>query len=141
VLVVDAQAVVRAFGSGGSVEHRPPPPDLLRALAAADWVKASRAEAGALDGAGLTCGLIVTDGARGSSLTQGGSTVRVEAFPAREVDPTGAGDCFLAGFVAGLLRGWNARRAARFGAFCGALTVEQHGVPRLTRDRLEAFPG
>jgi sugar/nucleoside kinase (ribokinase family) len=37
------------------------------------------------------------------------------------------------------LRGWDPGRAARFGAFCGALAVEQHGVPRLTREDFERF--
>jgi 1D-myo-inositol 3-kinase len=86
-------------------------------------------------------GLIVTEGAQGCVVVQGVSEISVPAFAAREVDPTGAGDCLLAGFALGLLRGWSAVRAARFGAWCGARAVEQHGVPRLTREQLQSFPG
>jgi 1D-myo-inositol 3-kinase len=89
----------------------------------------------------LDCGLIATDGARGCTVVHGGAATHVPAFPARQIDATGAGDCLLAGFAAGLLRGWDPARAARFGAYCGALAVAQRGVPRLTRAQLEAFPG
>ena len=51
----------------------------------------------------------------------------------RAAVPTGAGDCFLAGFAAGLARGLDPLRAARIGAYCGARAVEQIGVPRLTK--------
>src|SRR5438309_12062171 len=36
---------------------------------------------------------------------------------------------FLAGFAVGLLRGWPAARAARFGNWCGARAVEVAGIP------------
>jgi 1D-myo-inositol 3-kinase len=141
IVVVDAQAIVRGFGDAGRIEHRSPTPEMLRALRSVDWIKASRTEAPALPRTGLGCGLIVTDGARGCSLAWEGVTVRVDAFPAEEIDPTGAGDCFLAGFSVGLLRGWDALRAARFGAHCGALAVGQHGVPKLTPEDFDRFPG
>jgi 1D-myo-inositol 3-kinase len=141
VVVVDAQAVVRGFASDGRVVHRAPPAEVLQALRRADWIKASRDELAVIPGAQLDCGLIVTDGAHGCSVVYAGGETRVPAFPAREVDPTGAGDCLLAGFATGLLRGWDPARAARFGAYCGALAVEQHGIPRLTREQLDAFPG
>jgi 1D-myo-inositol 3-kinase len=141
VVLVDAQAAVRGFESDGGVVHRPPPADVLEALRRADWIKASRDELAALRAAQLDCGLIVTDGAHGCSVVCAGAETRIPAVSAREVDPTGAGDCLLAGFAAGLLRGWEPARAARFGAYCGALAVEQHGVPHLTREQLEAFSG
>src|SRR5205814_1449429 len=82
-------------------------------------------EAGALDPASLRCAAIVTDGERGCVLVQDGREIHVPAFEAREVDPTGAGDCFLAGFAVGLWRGWDPPRAALFGNVCGALAGTQ----------------
>jgi 1D-myo-inositol 3-kinase len=141
VAVADAQAFVRRVDpDGGRVHTAAPDPSLRAQIDRLDWLKLSRTETAALDPSTLQrCGALVTDGDRGSILLQGGRETRVPAFPAREVDPTGAGDCYLAGFVWGLLRGWPPERAALFGSFCGALAVSQHGVPRLTLADLEAF--
>jgi 1D-myo-inositol 3-kinase len=141
IAVADAQAFVRRVDSaGGRVHTAPPEPSLRSEIDRLDWLKLSRSETAALDPSTLKhCRALVTDGQRGSILLQGGRETRVPAFPARELDPTGAGDCYLAGFVWGLLRGWDPERAALFGSFCGALAVAQHGVPRLTRSDLDAF--
>ena len=57
-----------------------------------------------------------------------------------EAEPFGAqshlGDCFLAGFAFGILRGLNPARAARFGNYCGARAVETVGVPKLVAEDL-----
>jgi 1D-myo-inositol 3-kinase len=141
IVVADAQAFVRRVDpDGGSVRTVPPAPSLRAEIDRLDWLKLSRSETAALDPSTLKrCAAIVTDGDRGSILLQNGRETRIPAFPAREVDPTGAGDCYLAGFVWGLLRGWQPERAALFGSFCGALAVSQHGVPRLTLADLDAF--
>jgi len=101
-------------------------------------LKASR-RSGGVDLAALRRKLIllVTDGPRGSTILRGTSEVHVAAYPARERDPTGAGDCFLAGLAVGLSRGfrWS---AARIGAWCGARAVEHVGVPRLTAEEARA---
>ena len=44
-----------------------------------------------------------------------------------EVDPTGAGDCFDAGFIGGILEGMPIREAAQLGNACGALAVSAKG--------------
>ena len=139
IAVGDAQAFVRHVDPAGRVEVGPPEPSLRAQIDRLDWLKLSRSEAKALDPSSLRCGAIVTDGERGCVLLQDGREIRVPAFEAREVDPTGAGDCFLAGFAAGLWRGWDPARAALFGNFCGALAVAQHGIPRLTPEDLAAF--
>ncbi len=56
---------------------------------------------------------VVGWGEEGASyLTRGGSTRRVPASPpARIVDTLGAGDCFNAGVIDGLVRGWDPERA------------------------------
>ena len=141
VVVADAQSLLREISPAGEVLLRTPPPDALELV---DVLKASRAEAETLDLAVLRgrLTLVVTDGARGCSILRGTSEIHVDAFPAREVDPTGAGDCFAAGLAAGLSRGLSIEVAARLGAFCGARAVEHVGVPRLTPHEARAFaPG
>jgi 1D-myo-inositol 3-kinase len=139
ILIADAQGFVRGFDAQGGVFHREPEPALRAQIDRLDWLKLSRSEAEALDPRSLRCGTIVTDGDRGCLVLREGREVQVPAFTASEVDPTGAGDCFLAGFAVGLLRGWDAIEAARFGSFCGALAVARAGVPRLGPDDLAAF--
>jgi 1D-myo-inositol 3-kinase len=55
----------------------------------------------------------------------------VPAVPVVEVDPTGAGDCFLAGFALGMLRGLPRSRCAELANAFGAQAVTQVGVPRI----------
>ncbi|HZX95347.1 MAG TPA: PfkB family carbohydrate kinase [Myxococcales bacterium] len=133
ILVGDAQALLREISAEGEVTLRRPQPQMLESL---DFLKASREESALLEVKALPprLTLIVTDGPRGCDLMTAGSALHVPALPAQEKDPTGAGDCFLAGFAAGLARGLDPARAARIGAYCGARAVEQIGVPRLTRD-------
>jgi sugar/nucleoside kinase (ribokinase family) len=51
----------------------------------------------------------------------------VPAFRVREVDPTGAGDCFDAGFLCGLLEGRDLHQSARIAAAAGALNARAFG--------------
>jgi len=46
--------------------------------------------------------VIVTDGENGGSYYHNGETVHYDAFPAKETDPTGAGDVFAASLLASL---------------------------------------
>jgi 1D-myo-inositol 3-kinase len=126
VVLADAQALMREIGPRGEVLLRPP-----HSLECIDFLKASKSEAALLDLASLRKRLtiIVTDGPRGCTLLTELSEVQVPAFKADEIDPTGAGDCFLAGFAAGLARGLDPLRSARIGAHCGARAVEYVGVP------------
>jgi len=67
-----------------------------------------------------------------------GRTRRVGAHPAREVDPTGAGDAFAAAFLLALARGADPADAARLGAAAGSIAVEGEGADALPRLREEA---
>lgn len=73
---------------------------------------------------------VVTLGERGSRiLVQGGSRIEVPAAPVREVkDPTGAGDAYRAGFVAGLLRGLDLATCGRMGSVSAVHAVERYGT-------------
>jgi sugar/nucleoside kinase (ribokinase family) len=52
---------------------------------------------------------------------------RVELPPVTPVDATGAGDCFNAGLIAGLLRGLALPDAATLGCAVGALSTREAG--------------
>ena len=133
VLIADAQGFVRTWDANGSVSHSSPAPDVLAALERVDYLKVGRDEAPVLDLLRLrrVCTVLLTAGERGCTILSATSEHHVPAFPAHEVDPTGAGDCFLAGFAVGLLRGWAPERAARLGNWCGARAVEAIGIPVL----------
>mgnify|MGYP002622869097 CR=1 FL=1 len=71
----------------------------------------------------------VIKGAGGETLLlNGGSLDRVPYFPVeRVVDPIGAGDGFCAGFIVGLLRGYELKEAVRLGNLVGSLVVQAEG--------------
>ena len=71
--------------------------------------------------------VVVKRGAAGSTVYAADTRTDIGAFPAEEIDPTGAGDCFDAGFVCGLLDGDSLEDAARQGAAVGALSVGGFG--------------
>ena len=65
--------------------------------------------------------VVVTLGPRGSALISGGRVTPIPAFRCdKVVDPTGAGDAFAAGFVAGLMKGEGDVEAAGRGSEWGA---------------------
>ncbi|KAJ6750741.1 hypothetical protein OIU85_001293 [Salix viminalis] len=54
----------------------------------------------------------------------------ISPFLANQEDPTGAGDSFFGGFVAGLVQGLAVPDAALLGNLFGSLSVEQIGLPK-----------
>jgi 1D-myo-inositol 3-kinase len=133
VVLADAQSILRVVGAGGEVRLRAPEAGAVDCI---DVLKASRAEAAVLDVAALRKRLtvIVTDGERGCEVLGPDGELHVPAFPAQEIDPTGAGDCFLAGLGLAFLRGVPGGNAALHASWFGARAVEHVGVPRLTRE-------
>jgi adenosine kinase len=73
---------------------------------------------------------VVTYGEEGSRiLLAGGETIEVPAARAREVvDPTGAGDAYRGGFVAGLLRDAPLAACGRMGSVAAVYAVECYGT-------------
>jgi sugar/nucleoside kinase (ribokinase family) len=73
-------------------------------------------------------------GNQGSTVFTPEGSVYVASIDVEEVDPTGAGDCYDAGFLVGLLEGWDLVTAARFANVAGALSVTRmgpmEGLPR-----------
>ena len=72
--------------------------------------------------------LFFTLGYRGSRLWSHGRWQDVPAFPAREVDPTGAGDVFAAAFLARYLETDDVAQASLFAAAAAAVSVEAVGT-------------
>ncbi len=72
---------------------------------------------------------VVTLGAEGSQiLLSGGGELSIPAAKISEfVDPTGAGDSYRSGFVAGLQRGFDLEVCGRMGSVASAFVVEQNG--------------
>ena len=66
-------------------------------------------------------------GEEGSCIYMKEEKLKVPSFPVNEIDPTGAGDCFDAAFIMGLLKGWSIKRVAKFANAVGALAVAKRG--------------
>lgn len=85
--------------------------------------------------------IAVKQGKRGSTVVTKEGKWSVPAFQVEEVDPTGAGDCYCAGFLAALSWGMKVEEAARFANAVGALAVTRkgpmEGAP--TRQEVEVF--
>jgi adenosine kinase len=73
--------------------------------------------------------VVTTLGRHGSRIATRTETVEIPAVPTvRESDPTGAGDAYRAGLVAGLLRGLDLGAAGRVASLAGTYAVEQVGT-------------
>jgi 1D-myo-inositol 3-kinase len=141
-LLCDLQGMIRTIDAQGHVGFRrledTPFYPLLEKIT---FLKASRFESQFMDLEKVrfqTC-VLVTDGKEGCTVYQGQREFRVPAYTVKEVDPTGAGDCFLAGFAAGLLRKLPIEEAVRLGNYFGALAVENIGVPKLDSQLVQNF--
>jgi sugar/nucleoside kinase (ribokinase family) len=66
-------------------------------------------------------------GADGIYFHDAGQEFTLPAFPAKVIDTTGAGDNFMSGFIAGLVKGWDVRRCCLFGSAAAALCVTKVG--------------
>jgi hypothetical protein len=74
-----------------------------------------------------------THSGRGCDVIVHGSTRRLGVYRTREVEPTGAGDVFAAGFLLGLVRGDDPVEAARLGTAAASVVVEGRAGKTLGR--------
>ncbi|WP_410538594.1 carbohydrate kinase family protein [Streptomyces sp. KL2] len=72
---------------------------------------------------------VVTMGSEGAVAVDGatGETAEVPAISVEALDPTGAGDVFVAGFVTGTLAGWPLADRLAFAGLTAALSVQEFG--------------
>jgi sugar/nucleoside kinase (ribokinase family) len=141
--LADLFAAARAAGAATSLDTNWDPAEQWRderlsaAIAQADLLLPNEAEALALSGAASVSAaasaltalgpqVAVKLGARGVLVAAGPSGAeprQVSLPPVIPVDTTGAGDCFNAGLIAGLLHGLPLPRAAALGCAAGALST------------------
>ncbi|HVO36709.1 MAG TPA: carbohydrate kinase family protein, partial [Candidatus Acidoferrum sp.] len=138
VLSFDPQGLVRSFDENGTVS--PCPLADKRMLELVKIYKSSLPEIEAVTGISeLNSAIktihdygvevvIVTLGAKGSVVSADGAVYDVPACPPdRIVDPTGAGDAFMGGFLAEYVNGRNLLRCACVGSAVASLVVESMG--------------
>jgi len=83
-----------------------------------ETVPASQAKALRQAGARV---VVITRGAQGLYADDGKRTVEMGIFKVPLVDPSGCGDCFNAGLIAGLLRSWDIVHSLEFASAVGAI--------------------
>lgn len=116
-------------------------PGLAETLALTDVFAPNESEACQLTGAADAfaaaeilaryCPLVVIKrGGKGALARSGQQVWQAPPLPVSVVDTTGAGDCFNAGFLFGLLRGESIETSLRYGNICGGLSVTRHGGAR-----------
>jgi 1D-myo-inositol 3-kinase len=131
------QGLVRAIGADGAVRPRPlevEPAALARVDAAVLGEDEARGDPGlAARLAAAVPVVALTRGVRGCEIVARRRSFRVGVHPAREVDPTGAGDVFAAGFFLALARGADPVDAARLGAAAASVVVEGRAGEALPR--------
>ncbi len=71
--------------------------------------------------------IVLKRGSRGCTIYTPEGKEEIPAFKVTEVDPTGAGDCFDAGFLCGQLGGRSLVESARLAASVGALNAQAFG--------------
>jgi sugar/nucleoside kinase (ribokinase family) len=80
---------------------------------------------------------VVKLGPRGCLIAGAENEIAVPAFEVEVVDTTGAGDCFVGGFLSEMMRGASLTDAARFGAAVAAFSIGQLGATAGLRPRAE----
>jgi sugar/nucleoside kinase (ribokinase family) len=81
--------------------------------------------------------VVIKLGAEGCAVFTAEGAERFPAFEVAVVDTTGAGDCFVGGFLAALSEGRCYRDAAHFANAVGAMSVQRLGAVNGVRTRVE----
>lgn len=71
--------------------------------------------------------VVLKRGSQGATVFDGTRSIDVPAYKVDETDPTGAGDCFDAGFICGLLEGKAVKDCAEIASAAGALNAMAFG--------------
>jgi len=131
------QGLLRRVAPDGAVAQPPwdPDPALLQAVDAVVLSEDDMLGQGdLLDRLAAAVPIVVfTKGVKGCDVIERGRARRVGVFPVQEVDPTGAGDVFAAGFLFALAQGEEPVEAARLGAAAASFVVEAQGGEALPR--------
>jgi len=150
MLSLDPQGLVRVFDENGLVTNKPLKWLDKHILELIDVYKSSQDEIEAVTGvADLKAAIravhdfsvktvIVTLGAKGAALSVEGTTYEIPAYtPCNLVDPTGAGDAFIGGFLAEYVRGKEILWCGCVGSAAASTVVEGVGPTVLgSRDEI-----
>jgi len=81
--------------------------------------------------------VVIKLGADGCAVFTSGEAGRYPGFEIDAIDTTGAGDCFVAGFLTALSEGKSYAEAARFANAVGAMSVQCLGATTGIRNRAD----
>jgi sugar/nucleoside kinase (ribokinase family) len=115
-------------------------PEVQKLLPYIDWFLPNDAEAAVLTGrhdpweamqvlrSWGANGLIITLGERGALGVYGDECWHCGAYPWQTVDPSGAGDAFASGLIAGIAQGWDFPRSLQYASALGASATRTIGT-------------
>jgi 5-dehydro-2-deoxygluconokinase len=84
--------------------------------------------------------IVVKRGEKGATVFETNKApIDVPGFPVEIYNVLGAGDAFAAGFIYGLVKGWDYYKAARMGNAGGAIVVTRHGCANFMAFEEEAL--
>jgi sugar/nucleoside kinase (ribokinase family) len=85
--------------------------------------------------------VLITQGNEGTLLLSDTMRVEIGTYPIEFVDGSGSGDAFAAGFITGLVEGWDMERTLKFASAIGASACTKLGCTTgvFTRAQAEAF--
>jgi len=75
--------------------------------------------------------VVLTHGARGATVYQGGETSFYSSYPVKEIDPTGAGDTFTTAYLLDYAKSKDIRSACIFAHCAASFIVEGKGLSRI----------
>ena len=78
--------------------------------------------------------LVLKMGEKGCYIRTPNDEYTIPAYKVKVVDTTGAGDAFVAGFLAGYRKGWDLEKCGKFANACGALCTTEIGTIHGIRD-------
>ncbi len=82
--------------------------------------------------------IVITRGKDGADIYADGEEIHIPVVPPKEiVDPTGVGDAFRGGFLAGYSQGWDWALCGKIGSLSAAYVLEQKGTQNHSYTREE----
>lgn len=85
------------------------------------------------------CGtVIITQGAKGTLVKNRETTLHADVYPINFIDGSGSGDAFAAGFITGLVEGWDLKKSLEFASAIGASACTKLGCTSGVADRAGA---
>ena len=83
--------------------------------------------------------IVLKRGKKGATIFTRDEKIDIQAYKIKEIDPTGAGDCFDAAFICGILEGRTPLEAGKMAAIAGAINAAAFGPMegKISRKKIE----